>query len=134
MISKLVSNFCESKIRQLQQKTQARTWFEFRLNFSIPSSAVEANIRLLPPRGLVLCIKNQAVKTHVQLELPTVLSSKPDRGELSASRPGCFTPRNCCRYPLNTKLGGHQILSGPVTKRNISSPARNGSPDVHFAA
>jgi hypothetical protein len=49
------------------------------------------------------------------------LTSALDVGGWLAPRPGRFTPGKEIRYPLYSRLGGHQVRSGQV--RTISPPA-----------
>jgi hypothetical protein len=43
---------------------------------------------------------------------PRILALALYGGEWSASRPGCFTPRESPWYPLDRRLGGLQSRSG----------------------
>jgi hypothetical protein len=57
------------------------------------------------------------------------LTSALDRGEWSASRPGCFTPRE--RPPVTHWIGGwvgpRAVLDAAVVKRKIPSPRRESN-------
>jgi hypothetical protein len=54
------------------------------------------------------------------------LNSTLGGGELSASRPGCFTPRE--RAPDTHWIGLRAVLEA-VLKRKIHSPRRESNPD-----
>jgi hypothetical protein len=75
---------------------------------------------------LSLCLtKHHAMKTHwgVEVQLHAFLTSALDGGEWSASRPGCFTPKE--RSPGTHWIGGWvcpRALLDAVMKRQISSP------------
>ena len=57
----------------------------------------------------------QAVKAQ-RYSSTLSLTSAPDGGVWSTSRPSCFTPEKETRYPLCRRLGGPQGRSGRVRK------------------
>jgi hypothetical protein len=81
---------------------------------------------------LSLCLtKHHAMKTYwgVEIQLHALLISALDGGEWSASRPGCFTPRE---RALGTHWIGGWVGPGavldPVVKRKIPSPRLESNP------
>jgi hypothetical protein len=72
-----------------------------------------------------LCLtKRHAMKTYWQCRYRSThsLISALDGGELSASRPGRFTPRENPRYTFYRRLGGIQSRSGHGDKKKNSQP------------
>jgi hypothetical protein len=59
------------------------------------------------------------------------LTSALDESEWSASRPGCFNPREkkYLQYPLDTSLSGPQSRSGRGGEENHHYRTRKSNPD-----
>jgi hypothetical protein len=73
---------------------------------------------------LSLCFINQALRHDDIIQgsgsiAPPFLTSALDKGELSASRLGCFTPGEIAPwYPLDTRLGG--TINSSLLALNVS--------------
>jgi hypothetical protein len=82
--------------------------------------------------------KHHAIKTYggVEVYLHSFLTEILDGGDLSASRPGRFTPMvKSPWYPLDRRLGGPQSRSGRGDeKKKIPSATGNGTSAVQSVA
>jgi hypothetical protein len=96
------------------------------LRYDMKISHLFSTISYIKVKLSLYLIKHYAMKTYgrVKVQLHDFLTSALDGGELSASRPGCFTLRGKSpRYPLDRRLGGPPSRSGSCGEK-ISRPFR----------
>jgi hypothetical protein len=69
--------------------------------------------------------QSQVVSGRVKVQHHTFVTSTPEEGEKSVSRPGCLTPRQSPRYLLNMRLDGPSASLDALEKRSVYFPAGN---------